>query len=279
MAKNSQQRRNDKAVKRRTASKLKQKKERRWINEAGAFNNRLTNEQADRIKHKNIYDIINDREELLRLSKGNKPADAKMIETDQLFNGVDNMIDLTVKMHSGVIVYLKLVDEKRFELTEENKALIETYERKVCEFTEDVSAMIILDKAGSEPLDYVDLVIHVADLMHDMMGELRDDIIGLIDSQKDAIEVYATEHKPAQLNMFVYMNELHDARMKTILPLYATGKVKETMDSINELDSLLDEDPAENHPDDFENLPPIDPSDDSIVSVQMPQDPITEAKA
>lgn len=275
MANQQQKRRDAKLAKRRKASKDKLKTVRRQEHASNTAFANMSVDQADQIKHKSIYDIIRDSGELKRRRKAGEQT-TDLFTNLELLEGISSMIAMTVKLHSGVVVYLKLVDEKRFELSEEHRDLIEKYERLLVEFTEDVTVVVTLDRAGKQPEDYPEIVLHISDVMHQLMMDYREPILALIETQKDALETYAQEHYQKELGMYAYMEELHEVRMQTVIPLYATGVAQELLNDLNSMAEILDEgEPV----DDLDNLPPVDPEDESIVSVQAPQDPVSESQA
>lgn len=275
MANQQQKRRDAKQAKRRKASKDKAKAVRRVNHQQNVFMANLGEDKADRIKHKSIYDILNDTKEMKRRKKAGEDT-PDMFTNIELLQGVNSMITMTIKLHSGVAVYLKLVDEKKIELTEEVRALIEKYERMLVEFTEDVSVVMTLDQAGKQPVDYPEIVIHISDVMQTLLFEFREPIIALLETERDIIETYAQEHKPAADTMHQYMSELHEARINEVIPMYATGGAAELLKDLESMAEALDDgEPV----DDLENLAPIDPTDDSIVAVQAPQDPVSETQA
>lgn len=276
MANQQQKRRDAKQAKRRKLSKDKAKAVRRIEHQAAHFMANLSEDKADQIKHKNIYDILNDGQEMKRRKKAGE-ATTEMFTNVDLLKGVNSMITMTIKLHSGVAVYLKLVDEKRFEPTEVERELINAYERTLVEFTEDVAVVITLDQAKKQPVDYPEIVIHISDVMHTMMFDFRDKIIALLETQRDLIEAYAQEHKPEADTMHQYMSELHETRIHEVIPMYATGAAAELLADLESLAAAMEDDgePV----DDLENLAPVDPDDESIVAVQPPQDPVSETQA
>jgi len=275
MANQQQKRRDAKLAKRRKASKDKVKAVRRQEHASNTAFAQMGVDKADQIKHKSIYDIIRDSGELKRRRKAGEETTDLISGTD-LLEGISNMISMVVKLHSGVVVYLKLVDEKRFELSEEHAALVERFERLLVEFTEDVTVVITLDKAGKQPADYPEIVLHISDVMHQLMFDYREQIIAFIETQKDALEAYAQEHIQPGQEMYNYMEALHETRMQTVIPLYATGVAKELLADLESMAEMLEEgEPI----DDLQNLPPVDPEDESIVAVQPPQDPVSESQA
>lgn len=279
MANQQQKRRADKLAKRAQKSKAKVKAIRRKENVTNAWVNRMDNEQADRLKHRSIYDILGDADELKARRKEGKTA-TEFMDNLSLFEGINDMINMVVKLHSGVAVYQKLLEEKRFEIPEAHRELTEQFERLIVEFNEDVSVVTTLDRAGKQPIDYPEIVLHLTDVMHRIMLDFRAPVITMLETQKEPIEIWATEHKPTELAVFDYMFELHDERLQKVMPEYATGASADLLKELMEMDAMMKAaDPENDDLDDLENLGPVTIDQDPIDNVVAPNDPITEAKA
>lgn len=275
MANNHQQRRDAKLAKRRKASKEKSKTARRSENNFNRILKDLGTDKKDLLKHRSIYSIISDSKELKRLSKEGKTAEEIMSRED-LFEGIDNMTVMCIKLHSGVAVYLKLGEENRYVISDETKALIESYERDVVRFTENVNSIIVLDKAGKTPMDYPELVIDIADVMHTLMGNIRGELIMMLDQYRAIIESYVKEHIGEGVSMYDYMTMLHDERMKVAYPLYHVGKGNGLIDILSEMEAEMEADPEVDELDDLQNLAPLTIEHEQEMVLVEPNDPVSE---
>lgn len=200
-------------------------------------------------------------------------GDIKMTGID-LLRGINDMITVSVKLHSGLVVFLKLAEEGRFVITESQQEHIDAYEAKLVEFCEDVHAVTTLHHAGRKPIDYLEIVIHITDVMDDLVSVHRDPIFDLILTQQDAIEAWATEHKPADVDTYTFMSMLHEQRINSVVDKYATKANDELVKDLLSLDAALPEEPILG--DDLN----LEPSSDDVGEDEplvAPQDPVTEA--
>lgn len=232
---------------------------------------------------KSLYDIINSRDELQARAKKMKKKERRQrkkgendfIGRNEMLSGMHSMIDMTIKIHSAVGIFHKLVAEKRFEPTAEELTTLDNYERAVVEFSEDVSAVTILDEAKKLPEDYVDITLHLVDIMQDLEFVHRPLVDKVLSQRGSLIEAYAQEHKSPAVSMYSFMSLEHQARLAIVTPLYSTGASQEMLQHLKELDELLSSEPDDL--DDLDNLPPVDENDLSIVAVQEPNDPVSQA--
>lgn len=275
MSTKHQQRRAEKQAARKKASKEKLKKARR----ASAFAFAPAPAQPGKKKSKSVYDII----DAAARAKGKRNAGEEPTELptgSQLIQAISDMITVSVKMHSGIALFQRLAAEGRFEPTQEQKELIEGYEKKLVEFAEDVNVVITLHEAGHTPEEYIEITLHIADVMHSLVGEFGDNIVAVSVSQRDIIEAYVTEHKPAEIDMYAYMTSLHEGRMDEIRELYATDHSKELLQDFKDQAELMkasDVDDLEALADP-ENLEvPMGGEADGPLLLEAPKDPVTEA--
>jgi len=274
MSTKHQQRRAEKQAARKKASKEKLKKARR----ASAFAFAPT-PQPGKKKSKSVYDII----DAAARAKGKRAAGEEPTELpsgSQLIQAISDMITVSVKMHSGIVLFNRLAAEGRFVPTPEQKELVEGYEKKLVEFAEDVNVVITLHEAGHTPEEYIEITLHIADVMHSLVLEYGDNIVAVSVSQRDIIEAYVLEHKPAEIDMYAYMTSLHEGRMDEIRALYATGHSKELLQDFKDQAELMkasDVDDLEALADPENLEAPMGGEADGPLLLEAPNDPVTQA--
>ena len=274
MATKHEQRRAKKQAARKKNSKDKQRKERVARQTATA----MFNKDHPKASHKSVYDLIEEGARIKR--KQNLGEDVPVsITGKELIQGISDTISVSVKAHSGLIVYMKMIEEGRFALTPEAQTLQETYEKALVLFAEDVNVVITLHEAKHEPEEYTDILLHIVDTMNTLVT-LSQDVITLAESQREIIETYVQEHKPAELDMISYMSQLHEERMNVVRPLYATSISQELLNDFQSMLNLTQSvDDMENVADP-ENLPaPAGEDGGEVGELVAPNDPVSQASA
>lgn len=238
-------------------------------------------------KSVSVYDLINNIKTgatkiKSNLSKGEMPEVG--ITRASFLRAIHETLDQVIKMHGGIAVYMILAeDESRFQITPENAARIETYERAVVRLVENVDAIVILDQAKKLPEDYIELVIDMADVMRDLMVINHKPTYEMLQRKEQEINRYITEHLPTGVDVFEYTRQLHEERIKKVGPSYATAEgqgvsAKEIAEMVLMTQTLMDE----NGEDvivsaDISNLVPDDHPDVHPIK-DIPSDPITEER-
>lgn len=196
-----------------------------------------------------VRDLINNRQRLAELAEQMKLTGdediPQLFSGEELLNAINDMITVTIKLHSGVIVYNRLVEERRFDISEDHRALLENYERKVVEFAEDVSVVTTLHEAGQQPEDYFEVVLNLADVMAVLSEEFGEPVLALITKRGDLIEAYAVEHKPEGLSVYDYMCQLHSERITVIQQLYGESRLNDVFNELRTLEQELPDSPGE----------------------------------
>lgn len=232
-----------------------------------------------------VYDLINNIKTgatkiKSNLSKGEVPEVG--VSRTGFLRAIHETLDQVIKMHGGIAVYMILAeDEGRFQVTPENAARIETYERSVVRLVENVDAVVMLDQAKKLPEDYIELVIDMADVMRDLMVLHHKPTYDMLRRKEQEINRYITEHLPTNVDVFEYTRQLHEERIKKVGPLYVTTEgisAKEIADMVMMTQTLMDE----NGEDvivsaDISNLVPDDHPDVHPIK-DIPNDPITEER-
>ena len=283
MANKHQQNRAKKQEKRRLKSKAKAKAYR--IEKQGI--GQMLKEPATPAQRKSVYDIIGSKDvKLMRREMqrrtGTLPEapdeeglDSVGLTGMDLLRAINDMITMSVKLHAGVAVYLKLSEvENRFFIEQNDRDKIDAYEQKLFEFCEDVHAVTELHRAGRQPTDYLEIVIHITDVMDELISVHRDAVLDVIKVRSEEIETWANEHRPADADNYTFMAMLHERRIQEITPLYQTNANKELVANLLSLHDDLTEEPDLG--DDL-NLVPADDDVGEDETVQAPNDPVTEA--
>lgn len=277
MSTNAMKRRAEKQAKRKKASKEKVKTLRRNNHRFNSFVAGLTEDQADRHVHRDIYSILEDGKEMKRRALAGEVSET-MISKDDFLQGINGMITMSVKLHSGIAVLSKLIEERTVTLGEEQQSVVDAYERSLVEFTEDVAVTLALTKLGKVPADYPEIVLNLSNTMDQLVMVHREKVLNLLQEFYHQIETYAAEHKPKDINMYQYMSIIHEERLQHVLPIYKTGH------SQNLLDELLgiqdDPDDGTDDPvDDLDNLTPVTLDNDTGLDIShlAPNDPVSQA--
>lgn len=277
MSANAQKRRAEKQAKRKKASKEKGKAVRRNEHRFNSFVAGLTEDQADRRAHRDIYSILEDGKEMKRRALAGEITET-MISKDDFLQGINGMITMSVKLHSGIAVLSKLIEEGKITLTQEQQAVVDVYERSLVEFTEDVAVTLALTKLGKVPADYPEIVLNLSNVMDQLVMVHREKVIALLEEFYHQVETYATEHKPKDTGMYTYMSIIHEERLQHVLPLYKTGHSQNLLD---ELLGIQDdaEDGTDDPVDDLQNLPPVTLDNDTGLDIShlAPNDPVSQA--
>lgn len=236
-------------------------------------------------KSVSVYDLINNIKSgatKIKHSQSNGQIPEVGITRVDFLRSIQETLGQVIKMHGGIAVYMILAeDEGRFQITPENAARIETYERSVVRLVENVDAVVLLDQAGKQPEDYVEIVIDVADVMRDLMVIHHKSTFEMLKTKEQEINRYVTEHLPTNVDVFEYTRQLHEERIKKVGPLYMTTtgvSAKEVAEMVLMTQTLLNE----NGEDvvvsaDTSNIVP-DAHPDVEAVRDIPQDPITEER-
>lgn len=233
-------------------------------------------------KFDSIYDIINDRPKMRRMAEQGRGTD-ELFTRETFFAGINDAIDLTVKLHAGMEVYDICVQRQLITPSQDALDLIVAADKAIVAFCEDVHAVKLLDEAKHEPTDYIDLVLHIADVMQQLMDVHRQKLLDLFEANRDVMETYAQEHLPSEFigspdGMNMYHHQLHGERIDRVSPLYATGEAKDIMAHMKEMESLFKDDPDLEHPADPDNLPAAEVVGDGAPLVEEPNDPVSQAQ-
>ncbi|MNM18446.1 hypothetical protein D3C81_287390 [compost metagenome] len=232
-------------------------------------------------KFDSIYDIINNRPKMKRMAEQGRGSD-ELFTRETFFAGINDAIDLTVKLHSGMEVYDICAQRQLLTPTQEGLDLIVAADKCIVQFCEDVHAVKTLDEAKHQPVDYIDLVLHIADVMQQLMDVYRQKLLDLFETHREVMETYAQEHLPSEFQgtpegMHAFQHQLHGERIDRVSPLYATGEAKDIMDHMKEMEELFKDDPELEHPTDQDNLP-LTASEEPGVLGEEPNDPVTQAQ-
>lgn len=269
------------------AKKTERRKQKTKVRVKQVQNNFMGHRSAGGFHDKSVsvYDLINNIKSgatKIKAGKANGEIPEVGIERLDFLRGIQETLAQVIKMHGGIAVYMILAeDEGRFQVTPENAQRIEAYERAAVRMVEDVDAVILLDQAGKQPEDYVELVIDVADVMRDLMVILHKPTYEMLQRKEQEINRFVTEHLPTGMDVLEYVRQLHEARIKKVGPLYVTTEgvnAKEVAEMILMTQELMDEngegvtvslDTSNIVPDAHPDVEPVK---------DIPQDPITDQR-
>lgn len=265
---------------------MRAKKQQRRKNKARSSDNNVSNKGYGAsgkvpLMNRSIYDIIYNARELERRSRKGLGT-ANFLDRMELIAGLQITTTQSIKVHSAIVVYLKLVAEGKFVLTPEREELIEKYERALVQFREDLDAWQLLDQAGKKPEDYTELVLHMADLMNELTVFMNPIFLKEFKEEEQEFNKWVSEHLPTGMDLFKYMDELHEDRMREVSPKYKTPDFNAAStvemigladENLSPLDQPLDDLIASNN---IDPLPADHGEENGPLLTEIPQDPIVD---
>lgn len=144
------------------------------------------------------------------------------INNTVVMQNINDVIPAIIRVHSGIEVFIRLADEKRFEITPEQHVLIQTADQQITELTEDVNAIVAFVEDKKEPEQYMEIFMHYTELLAHLFEGTVPSIVEMLTVHQDLIDTYAKEHRNEETPMFEYMRGLHCERMEKVFPLYHT---------------------------------------------------------
>jgi hypothetical protein len=165
-----------------------------------------------------------------------------------VMQNINDVIPAIIRVHSGVEVFCRLADEKRFEITPEEQALINRCDEQITKVTEDINAIVAFVDGKKEPEDYMDIFMHYTEMLARLFDGTIPDIMLMLTPRKPEIDGYADEHHNKETTpIFEYMRTLHCERMEKVFPLYHT-QVSAEGDAADVLHSYTPENPMPSDP-------------------------------
>lgn len=149
-------------------------------------------------------------------------AGEEEITNTVVMQNINDVIPALIRIHAGVEVFSRLVDEKRFEKTDEEVTRINTFDEQVTHITEDIGAIVTFVEAGKNPEDYMEIFMHYTELLARTFEVTVPALMLMLDAKKPEIDAYAEEHRTKELPVFDYMRGLHEERMRVVTPIYRT---------------------------------------------------------
>lgn len=139
-----------------------------------------------------------------------------------VMQNITNVLPSIIRLHAGVEAFEILGrNEKRFDITDEQTALINEFDERVVWVMEDVNAISQFIEDNREPEHYSEVYLHLVQTLAQISADSQQPLIDMLSTQKDMIDQYAIEHcgsKP----MFAFQHELHGLRMLRVGKAYAT---------------------------------------------------------
>lgn len=184
-------------------------------------------------------------------------ASDSQITNKTTMESINDVIPIVIRIHSGIELFTRLGEEKRFEITPEQQTLINTADEQVTHLTEDINAITVLIEAGKEPDDYMEVLMHYTELLARFFEVTMPALMLMLTPQKPLIDAYANEHRNKELPMFEFMRGLHIERMEKVFMTYRTPmpgvdpmqqqepEHAYTPDNPMPMDPVIDEDVAE----------------------------------
>lgn len=165
-----------------------------------------------------------------------------------VMQNINDVIPAMIRVHSGIEVFCRLADEKRFVISEEEQALINRCDEQITKVTEDINAIVAFVDAKKEPEDYMEIFMHYTELLARLFDNTIPDIMMMLTPRKPEIDGYADEHHNKETTpLFEYMRVLHCERMEKVFMLYHTP-VSAEGDAADVLHSYTPETPMPSDP-------------------------------
>lgn len=144
------------------------------------------------------------------------------ITNKDVMQNIAEVIPAAVRVHSGVEILEILAGEKRFELSDEEVALIKQFDQQITALVEDINAVTVFVEDEKSPSDYMEVFMHYTELVARIFEVTIPGIMLLLNAHDAVIDQYANEHRDANLPVYNYMLRLHEERMTRVAPLYRT---------------------------------------------------------
>lgn len=211
-----------------------------------------------------MQDIANDgvvrtaaRAHKKRKKKGQGTKE-ETLTNKQVMQTINEVIAAVIRAHAGVEVFCRLGNEKRFQITEVDQNIINTFDEHATRLTENIDVISSNIAAGRNPEDYMVIYVDFTNIVAIMVEQTIPDAVAMLEPQKEIIDAYAIEHNPDPTQLFGYMMGLHCERMGNVASQYATkitdlppldtsdlAKHNYTPDNPQPADPIIDEDAAD----------------------------------
>lgn len=189
---------------------------------------------------------------LYKKGKG-KNSTAKLTNKTVIEN-INLTIVATIKNHSGVEIFTRLAEEKKFVIQPVEQELINLLDEQIVKMCENIDVMSQFIMDDKDPEEYMEIFVDYTHLVAQLTEETFPAIIDMLIPKGELIDQYAEEHVNGR-ERFAYMESLHNERMAKVIELYATriGTVElaappvhaYTPDNQQPSDPLIDDDVAE----------------------------------
>ena len=149
-------------------------------------------------------------------------AGHEKITNTVVMQNINDVIPAMIRIHSGVEVFIRLADEKRIVVTQEEHVLIQTIDQQITHVTEDINAIVAFVSDKKEPEDYMEIFIHYTELLATLFESTVPGVMAMITPHEGLIDQYANEHRNKEMPLFDFMRGLHCERMEKVFKLYHT---------------------------------------------------------
>jgi hypothetical protein len=165
-----------------------------------------------------------------------------------VMQSINDVIPAVIRVHSGVELFCRLADEKRFEITAEEQTLINTTDELITKVTEDINAIVAFVDSGKTPEDYMGIFMNYTELLARLFDQTVPSVMAMLTPRQELIDTYAKEHNSnKEAGVFLYMQGLHCERMEKVFPLYHT-QVSEAGDAAELLHTYTPANPMPSDP-------------------------------
>lgn len=157
---------------------------------------------------------------------------------------ISDVIPQIVRLHAGIELFEILGNEKRFEITQEERDLIKAVDGCVVLSAEDIQAISLMIEAGKQPDDYQEVYVHMVEVFAQIGADYQPRVLAMLQAQGGLIDAYANEHR-GSMPMYPYMMQQHELRMLRVGKEFATQLVAEKPQHSYTPEAPMPSDPVE----------------------------------
>lgn len=155
-----------------------------------------------------------------RKKKGTDDLEAAPLTNKSIMQNINEVIVVLIRVHSGVEVFCRMAEEKRFEISPVQQELINLLDEQIVRLNENINVIATNIEGGREPDDYKIIFVDYTHGVAQMTEQTIPAVVDMLEAQKEIIDQYSIEHC-GHNPMFPFMADLHAQRMMRVVPLYA----------------------------------------------------------
>jgi len=178
-----------------------------------------------------------------RKRKGIK-TEAGELTNKMVMENINEVIPQIVRLHAGIELFEILGNEKRFEITQDERDLIKAVDECVVLAAEDIQAISVMIEASKQPSDYQEVYVHMVEVFAQIGADYQPRVLAMLQVQGALIDTYANEHR-GSMPMYPFMMQQHELRMLRVGKEYATQFAADRAQHDYTPDAPMPSDPVE----------------------------------